>query len=132
GIERGGQMNATQNLGHQPATAGTHGKADTHLLHEFQQDRKARVGAAVGQQMHQGNGQEDRHRIIGARFDFQGGTGSFFEFESGQAQQAEHGGGIGGADDGADQQRFEPRQFENPVSGGTGNGGGDQHAHGGE
>ncbi|MCY1435817.1 hypothetical protein D9M71_519250 [compost metagenome] len=90
----------------------------------------AESALAGGDHLDQGYGQEHRHRVVAARFDLQGGADPLVEAAS--AEQAEHRRGVGGTDDGADQQAFQGAEAEQPGSGNAGQPGGDQYADGGQ
>ncbi|MNK85488.1 hypothetical protein D3C87_1053700 [compost metagenome] len=88
------------------------------------------AGLAAGEHVDQGHGEEHRHRVVAAGFDFQAGGHPFVQAFA--AQQREHRRGVGGADNGADQQALNQVQVEQPGRGHAGQPGGDQHANRGQ
>ncbi len=129
-VEAAGQVHAVDQLQQQPAAAKTEQGAETELLHQVQGEAPAEAGLAAGEHLDQGHGEEHRHRVVAARFDFQGRGDPLVETFA--AEQGEHRGGVGGADDGADQQAFHPVQVEQPGCRDAGQAGGHQHAQGGQ
>src|SRR5690606_1592090 len=81
---------------------------------------------------HQGNGQEDRHGAVGGGCHLQGGADGALEFQPLALQQGEHRSSIGGADDGAQQQAFQPVQAKQPGGRQAGEQGTDQNAETGQ
>ncbi|MCY1177042.1 hypothetical protein D9M73_173320 [compost metagenome] len=70
------------------------------------------AGLVTGQHVDQGDGEEYCHRIVAARFDFQGGGYPFVQALA--TEQGEYRCRVGGADDGADQQALDHIQVEQP------------------
>ncbi len=99
---------------------------DEHCEHA---DIDAGIAFAAGKQFDQGDGEEDRHRIVGAGFDFQCRAHLVADVDAADTQQEEDGGRIRRGDDRAEQQAFEPAEIEKPHGGHGKEAGGQQHAH---
>lgn len=70
-IEAGGQIDAVDQLQHEPAAAQANQATDTELAHQVGQQAPVQAGLAAGEHVDQGHGEEHRHRIVAAGFDFQ-------------------------------------------------------------
>ena len=88
------------------------------------------AGLAAGEHVDQGDGEEHRHRVVAAGFDFQAGADPLVEALA--AQQREYRRGVCGADDGADQQALNDIEVKQPGRGHAGEAGGNQHPHRGQ
>ncbi|MNJ15746.1 hypothetical protein D3C77_99980 [compost metagenome] len=88
------------------------------------------AGLTAGDHVDQGDGEENRHWVVTARLDFQRGSNPFVQTLA--TEQREYRCGVGGADDGADQQALDQTQVEQPGSDHAGEPGGNQHANSGE
>ncbi len=129
-VQAAGQVDTIDQLQHQPAAAQAHQAANAELAQQVGEQAPVQAGLAAGDHVDQGHGEEHRHRVVAARFDFQGGGDPFVKPLA--AQQREHRRGVGGADDGADQQALDQAQVEQPGGDHAGQPGGDQHAHRGQ
>ncbi len=76
--------------------------------------------------------QEDRHRIVDARFDLQHAGDPLLQPHPAAVEQREDGGGVGRADDRAQQQAELPVDLQHPGGEQADQPGGQQHAHGGQ
>ena len=124
-VQAVGQVDPVDHLQHQPATAQADDAADPEFADQVRQQAPVQAGLAAGEHVDQGNGEEHRHRVVAAGFDFQAGGDPFVQAFA--AQQREHGGGVRGADDGADQQALNDVEVEQPGGCHAGETGGDQH-----
>ncbi|MNF57263.1 hypothetical protein D3C84_387810 [compost metagenome] len=124
-IQTGGQIDAIDQLQHQPATAQADDATDTELADQMCQQAPVQAGLAAGEHVDQGDGEKHRHRVVAAGFDFEGGGDPFVQALA--TQQREHRRGVGGADDGADQQALNQVQVEQPRGRHAGQPGGNQH-----
>ena len=125
-VQAAGQVDAIDQLQHQPAAAQAHQPADAELAQQVGEQAPVQAGLAAGDHVDQGDGEEHRHRVVAARLDLQGGGDPLVQALA--AEQREHRRGIGGADDGADQQALDQVQVEQPGGDHAGQAGGDQHA----
>ncbi|MNP01989.1 hypothetical protein D3C76_938220 [compost metagenome] len=124
-IETGGQVDPVDQLQHQPATAEADHTADAELAQQVGQQAPVQAGLATGKHVDQGHSEEHRHRVVAAGFDLQAGRHPFVQAFA--TQQRKHRRGVGGTDDGADQQALDQVQVEQPGRGHAGQPGGDQH-----
>lgn len=129
-MEAGREVVAVERGHDQAPAAIAHQRAAAHRPHHLQGDRQRAAVLAGGDPAGQGDGQEHRHRVVGAGFDFQGAAGAAFQVQAAGADQEEHGGGVGRGQHGAEQQRLQQRQFQQGAGGDRGQRGGDQHAEG--
>ena len=125
-IEPGREIDAIDQLQHHPAAAQTDHTTDAELADQVGQQAPVQAGLAAGEHVDQGHGEEHRHRVVAAGFDFQAGRNPFVQAFA--AEQREHRGGVRGADDGADQQALNQIQVEQPRSGHAGETGGNKDA----
>src|SRR5690606_13253103 len=102
------------------------------LLDQQTEERPTEGSLTTGDHFHQGNGQEDRHGVVGGRFHLQGGADPALEIQPLALQQGEHRSSIGGADDRAQQQAFQPVQAKQPGGHQAGEQGTDQNAETGQ
>ena len=114
-VEAVGHRQTVDQLQQQPAAEQAEHGADAELLQQAEQEIPAKGGLAGEQHLDQCDGQEHRHRVVAARFDFQGRPDPLVEALA--VEQVEHHRGIRGADDGADQQALQQRQVEQPGGG---------------
>ena len=84
------------------------------MLDQHQQARGKGAVLVLADQGNQHQGQENSHRVVAARFDFQGGADPFVKVQPPALKQGENRSGIGGGDNGADQQGDQPVQVEHP------------------
>jgi len=129
-IEAVGHRQTVDQLQQQPAAEQAEHGADAELLQQAEQEIPAKGGLAGEQHLDQCDGQEHRHRVVAARFDFQGRADPLVEALA--VEQVEHHRGIRGADDGADQQALQQRQVEQPGGGQPGQARGDGDPEGGQ
>ncbi|MNZ72692.1 hypothetical protein D3C78_910790 [compost metagenome] len=129
-VEAVGHRQAVDQLQQQPAAGQAEDDADAELQDQRQQHAPAEAGLPGGEHADQGHGEEHRHRVVAARLDLQGRADPLVEALA--VEQVEHHGGVGGGDDGADQQAFEQLEVEQPGGGQAGQPGGDHHADGGQ
>ena len=125
GVQAVCQIDPVDQLQHQPAAAQTDNPADTKLTNQLPQQAPVQAGFAAGEHVDQGHGQENRHRVVTAGFDFQAGGDPFVQAFA--AQQREDRRSIGGANNGADQQALNQIQIKQPCSRYPGQPGGDQY-----
>ena len=124
------QLQAVDDLQQQPAAAEAEHRADGEIADQVQAQLPADALAGAGENLDQGHGKKHRHRVVAAGLDLQGGGDPLIEAAA--TEQAEHRGGVGGANDGADQHAFQQAQVEQPGRGKAGQPGGHQHAEGGQ
>ncbi|MNS45879.1 hypothetical protein D3C72_783580 [compost metagenome] len=124
-IQAGGQVDAIDQLQHEPATAQADDSADAEFAQQVGQQAPVQAGLAAGEHVDQGHGEEHRHRVVAAGFDFQAGGHPFVQAFA--AEQREHRCGVRRANDGTDQQALNQIEIEQPGSGHAGQPGGDQH-----
>ena len=129
-VQAVGQVDAVDHLQHQPAAAQADEAADAELAHQVQQQVPVQAGLAAGEHVDQGDGEEHCHRVVAAGFDFQAGGDPFVEPLA--AEQREHRGGVGGADNRADQQALNDVEVKQPGRGHASETGGNQHPHRGQ
>ncbi|MCY1433007.1 hypothetical protein D9M71_490250 [compost metagenome] len=129
-IEAARQVDAVDQLQHQPAATEAHQAADAELAQQVGEQAPVQAGLAAGNHVDQGHGEEHRHRIVAPRFDLEGCRNPLVQALA--AEQREHRRGIGGADDGADQQALDDAQVEQPGGNHAGQAGSDQYAHRGQ
>ncbi|MNJ58510.1 hypothetical protein D3C77_541440 [compost metagenome] len=125
-IEAARQVDAVDQLQHQPAATEAHQAADAELAQQVGEQAPVQAGLAAGDHVDEGDGEEHRHRVVAARFDLQGRGYPFVQALA--AEQREHRGGVGGADNGADQQALDQAQVEQPGGDHAGQSGGNKHA----
>ncbi len=91
---------------------------DPHLLDEQPQQVQGKaVTSALRNEFHQGDRQEDGHRIVGAGLDFQRGPDTVADIDAADAQQEEDGGRVGGGQDRAEKQTFQIAEAEEQMGG---------------
>jgi hypothetical protein len=66
-------------LQHQPAAAQADQAADAELAQQVHQQAPVQAGLAAGEHVDQGHGEEHRHRVVAAGFDFQAGGDPFVQ-----------------------------------------------------
>jgi hypothetical protein len=88
--------------------------ADAELLDEAHHDAGVEPGLAGGEQLQYRDGEENRHRVVARRLDFEQGRDALLQRGAGTAQQREHRRRVGRGDDGANQQALEPSEAEHP------------------
>ncbi|MCY1415863.1 hypothetical protein D9M71_313590 [compost metagenome] len=125
GVKAAGQVDAVDQLQHQPATAQAQQPADTELTQQVAQQAPVQPGLAAGDHVDQGDSEEHRHRVVAARLDLEGSRNPLVQAFA--AEQREHCSGVGGADDRTDQQTLNQAQVEQPGGNQAGEGGGDHH-----
>ena len=76
----------------------------------------------------QRDGEEDRHRVVGAQLHLQGRAHPIANGDAADPQQKEHGGGVGRTHDRSEKERMQPRQSQQVVGGHTHQAGGHDHA----
>ncbi|SPX52572.1 Uncharacterised protein [Klebsiella pneumoniae] len=96
----------------------------------MQREGPAQRGFPGGDHRNQRDGEKHRHRIVAAGFDLQRGADAFVQTFA--PQEGEYRGGVGGTDNGADQQPLQQIEIEQPGGGHAGQTGGDHHTDGGE
>src|SRR5690606_39162470 len=106
--------------------------ADAELLNQKTEKRPAEGGLAAGKHLHQGNGQEDCHGVVGGRLHLQGGTDPALEIQPFALQQGKHRSSVGGTDNGPQKQTLQPVQIQQPGREQTGEQGADEHAETGQ
>ncbi|MCY1529032.1 hypothetical protein D9M68_641580 [compost metagenome] len=79
GIEAVGQVDPVDHLQQQPAAGEAEHGADAEFPEEVGEETEADLGLPLGQHVDQGDGEEHRHRVVAAGFDFQGGGDPFVE-----------------------------------------------------
>lgn len=126
-IKAVGQVDAVDQLQHQPAAAKADETANAEFANQVAEQVPVQAGLAAGEHVDQGDGEKHCHRVVAARLDLQAGGYPFVQALA--AEQGKHCGGIGRADDGADQQALDDVQVEQPGGGHAGQPGGNQHAH---
>ena len=89
-----------------PGAGQTEGGAEADLAQ--QQQRHVQPAGIALDRRDQRQHQEHRHRVVQPRFQLQRGRDPFTQSQAGLAQHREHGRGVGGADDGAEQQAVAP------------------------
>ena len=124
-IEAGGEVDPVDQLQHHPATAQTDHATDAELAHQMHQQIPVQTGFAAGKHVDKSDGEEHRHWVITAGFDFEAGGHPLVQALA--AQQREHRRRIGGADNGADQKALHHVQVEQPGGCHAGQPGGNQH-----
>ncbi len=127
-IQRGRQADPVGQLHHGEAAEDAGDGPDAELLHQHGQGGPPGVFTVIADQGNQHEGQENGHRVVAARLDFQGGAHPFVQVQAAPLQQREHRGGVGGGNDGAHQQGRQPVQVEHPPGHHGGTGGGQPHA----
>ncbi len=130
GIQAASQLDTVDQLQHQPAAAQAEQPAYAELAQQVGEQAPVQAGLAAGDHVDQGDGEEHRHWVVAARLDLQGGGDPLVQALA--PEQREHCRGVGGADDGADQQALDQAQVEQPGGDQAGEGGGDHHADGGQ
>nr|GFC67528.1 hypothetical protein [Tanacetum cinerariifolium] len=125
-IEAVGQIDPVDQLQHQPAATQADDPADAEFLNQVPQQAPVQAGLAACKHVDQGDGEEHRHRVIAAGFDFKAGRDPFVQAFT--AEQREDRCSVRGADDGADQQALNDVQVEQPGRDHAGQPRGDQHA----
>src|SRR5690606_22234580 len=129
-IQAAGHLHPVDQLQQQPAGGQAEHDAQAELLEQAAEEGQAEIAFAGGDHGDQRHGEEHGHRVVGAGLDFQGRADALVQPLA--VEQVEHHGGVGGTDDGADQQAFEQRQVEQPGGGNAGQAGGGHHAEGGQ
>ncbi|MCY1269426.1 hypothetical protein D9M70_179280 [compost metagenome] len=124
-IQAGGQVDAIDQLQHEPATAQADDSADAEFAQQVGQQAPVQAGLAAGKHVDQGDGEKHCHRVVAAGFDLEAGGYPFVQALA--AKQREHRGGVGRTDDGADQQALNQVQVEQPGGRHAGQPGGNQH-----
>ncbi|MNQ94949.1 hypothetical protein D3C85_1104890 [compost metagenome] len=128
GVEAVGQVDPVDQLQHQPAAAKADHGTNAELAHQVAQQAPVQAGLVAGQHVDQGDGEKHCHRVVAARFDFQGGRDPFVQALA--AEQGKHRRGVGRADDSANQQALDHVQVEQPGRDHAGQARGNQHADG--
>ena len=123
---------AQQDLAEQRAQAQAHQHAQAELLHQGDEHFPAEADLRVHHHPHQHQGDEDRHRVVEAGFDLQGAGHPLVDGHAGALDHIEDRGGVGGADDAAQQQAQAPVHVHQPGGEGAHQRGGQHHAHGGQ
>ncbi len=97
----------------------TEDEADPHLLDEEPQqiERESVRAAAVRDQFDQRDGEEDRHGVVGAGFDFERRANPVADVDAADAQQEEHRRRVRGCEDRAQQHAFEIAEAEEEMGG---------------
>ena len=129
-VKPGRQHNAINHLQQQIAAAETDSDTQAELLHDMHRKHPAQAGLMLLNHLDKGDGQEHRHRVVAAGFNFQRRADAFIQ--SFTAEQREHRRGISRADDSADQQPFNQVEMKQPGRHQSGQGRGDQHPDRGE
>lgn len=89
-------------------------------------------GIGLGDGFDQSDGEEDGHGVVAAGFEFEEGLGTALHADGLGAEDGEDGGGIGGTDNGAKQETFQPGGLEDEVGERADQEGGEGNAEGGE
>src|SRR5690606_33523108 len=131
-IEPVGQVKAVDQRYAQHAAHHTHQTANSQLLDQAQQQGAGQAAFVRGQCLQQGDREEDGHGVVTAGFDFQRRADPLFQMGSAVVEQGEHGGGIGGADNRAQQNTHQQRQIQQPGGEQAAEPCGDHHPKGGK
>ncbi len=126
-VEAVGEVDTVDQLQQQPATAQADDAANGEFADEVAEQAPGEAALAAGEHLDQGDGEKHRHGVIAAGFDFQGRGDPLVE--AAPSEQGKHRRGIGGADDGTDQQALQQAKVEQPGRGQAGQAGGDHHSH---
>jgi hypothetical protein len=129
-VKAGGQVDTVDQLQKYPASAQAHHCADTELLQQMADQAEMQAALVAHQHVDQRDGEEHCHRVVAARFDFQGGCHPLVQALA--AQQRKDRGGVGGTDNRTDQQALQHVQVEQPGRHHAGEPGGDQDAYRGQ
>jgi hypothetical protein len=105
---------AHQQQGKQHTAGGTEDGTNAELLQQRHQCGPAQRVATDSDHAHQQHRDEDGHGVVEAGFDFQGAGDTLIEPQATALDDIEHGSGIGGADDAAQQQAEAPVQAHQP------------------
>ncbi len=108
------EIRALEHFGEQIAHCQTDDRPHHHLHREFGHQCQRR-GARNGDEQQRGADQEDRHRVVGARFHLDQRGHIAMQVEPARAQDGENRGSIGRGDHRAEQealQRLEPEQID--------------------
>ena len=98
---------------------------DKLLSQQLRQWQPGEFGLALDQ-IDDDDDQQNGHGIVGAGFQLQGAADALVQADAGITQQVEHRRGVGGADDGAEQEPEQRVDIEQP-GGEQADGGGGQH-----
>ena len=111
-VQAGGQLDPVDQTRQQHPPGQTAYAAYAELLHKGAEKMPAETLLAGSKHGHQGNGQEDRHGVVGAGLDLQRGAHPLLQVQSLALEQGEHGRCVSGADNGAQQQPLQPVQIQ--------------------
>jgi hypothetical protein len=95
------------------------------MQRDLARDGEKRQVLGVEQVLGERGGQDDGHRVVGARLDLERESDPSLQVETAPAQHREHRGRVGGGHHGADQERLAPIEAEEPS--GRGHQAGDEH-----
>jgi len=128
---RGGEVDAVDEPHRELADDEADREADAHLQEE-EHEQPRPEGHLSGEHLDQADGEEDRHRIVGAALDLERRAQPLAQVHAGRAQEREDRRGVRGADDAPEQEPLEQREIEHVHRHDPGHGRGDEDAEGGE
>ena len=111
-----GQVELAHQRRQHPAARQTEQQAQPHLRAQQFAKRPGRGLLGLQQDADEGSHQQDGHRIVGARFDFQRRLHPLAQAHATVAQQREHRRSVGRTDDRSKQKAHRPRHVHQPGS----------------